>query len=94
MPPQVFSIATGREWLPRAHPRHRANDVLGRLIDGAASVGCLIEDMSLGGARLCPDERLCMGDRFRLVVPELALTVPVRVVWTTADNVGVIFCTG
>ena len=93
MPSQVISIATGREWLPRAHPRYGANDALGTLASlGCASLGCLIEDISLGGARICPDERLCVGERFSLTVAEFALTVPARVVWTNDDYVGLAFC--
>ena len=93
MPSQVISIATGREWLPRAHRRYRANDELGRLSSSrSASLGCLVEDISLGGARICPGERLCVGERFWLTVAEFALTVPARVVWTNDDYVGLAFC--
>ncbi len=58
-----------------------------------ASIGCLVEDISLGGARLCAEEKLVPGDCLRLAIPHFGFTAHVRVVWATTDCAGVAFPT-
>ena len=90
----VISIATRRVWIARADPRFDA-DVLGNLTDAAgATIGCLVEDISVGGAKVCATERLGVVDVLKLTIPEYKFTAPVRVIWTSDDDSGVAFSYG
>jgi len=51
-----------------------------------------MEDVSLGGAKLCPAEPLLVGDIYQLSIPKFDFVAPVRVIWTTEDFYGVAFC--
>jgi hypothetical protein len=91
---KIISIATRRAWIARADPRFAA-DVLGNLTDAAgATIGCLVEDISVGGAKVSATERLLAFDLLKLTIPEYELTAPVRVIWTGDDNSGVAFSYG
>jgi hypothetical protein len=92
MKSNLFSFATGRVWTERAHARHSIEGI-GTLtrITGPGSLDCLVEDVSLGGARVYPTEQVMIGQRFRLSIRRFNFTAPIKVVWATQDGVGVMF---
>ncbi len=91
MPAKVVSIITRRTWIARADTRDETH-MLGTLQDAAGeNVDCLVENMSLGGARVCAEERLVVGESLRLSIPEFAFTGPVRVIWETSEAAGLAF---
>src|SRR5688500_498102 len=89
----VVSMVTRRVWTARADPRYNA-DVLGYLTDSGVSIGCLVEDISLGGAKVCATERLLADQCFQLTIGEYNFTAPVRVIWTSDEDSGVAFSYG
>jgi hypothetical protein len=87
----VISIVTRRAWIARADPRHEA-DVLGNLTDAAGgTIGCLVENISVGGAKVSATERLMATQCLHLIIPEYKLAAPVRVIWAGDDDSGVAF---
>jgi hypothetical protein len=91
MTSNVISIATRGLWTVRADARQVA-EVLGTITNSAGdTVGCLVDDVSLGGARICAAERLCLGERLRLSIPEFEFSAPVAVVWSTDEASGLAF---
>ena len=92
MPKNVVSIVTRRTWIARAHPRLETH-VHGTLnYAEAEAFGCFMEDVSLGGAKLCPVERLLVDDIYQLSIPKFDFVAPIRVIWTSEDFYGVAFC--
>jgi hypothetical protein len=90
----VVSIVTGRRWAPRADPRHVV-DAIGNLTSGAGKgVGCLVEDVSHGGAKVCTAEHFLVGEQLRLSIPEFGFVAPVTVVWATLESAGLAFGKG
>jgi hypothetical protein len=89
--PHIISIVTRRAWISRAVPRLET-DVLGRLTnDNEMSIGCLVEDISLCGARVCAAERLLAGEQLWLSVPEFEIALLATVVWSTPEGAGLAF---
>ena len=81
MSSDVVSIVTGRRWAPRADPRHEM-EAIGNLTNSARqSIGCLVEDISHGGAKICAAEQVLAGEQLRLSIPEFNFVAPVTLVW-------------
>ena len=94
MSSDVVSIVTGRRWAPRADPRHEM-EAIGNLTNGAReSIGCLVEDVSHGGAKVCAAEQVLVGEQLRLSIPEFNFVAPVTVVWATVEAAGLAFGRG
>ena len=94
MSSDVVSIITGRRWAPRADPRHVV-EAIGNLTNGARkSIGCLVEDVSHGGAKVCTTEHFLVGEHLRLSIPEFSFVAPVTVVWATLEFAGLAFGRG
>jgi hypothetical protein len=90
LPSNVVSLVTRRAWMERAHAR-RDTEVFGVLSAGTVAISCLVEDISVGGARVCAENSVVIGDFLRLSVPELNFTAQVKVVWVTTEAAGVSF---
>ena len=58
------------------------------------SIGCLVEDISIGGAKVCAAERVLAGEQLRLSIPEFNFVAPVTVVWATVEAAGLAFGRG
>ena len=92
MASNVVSIRTRLAWSARAHPRLETH-VHGTLEYAAGEgIGCFVEDVSLGGAKICPADGLLVGDKFQLSIPQFDFIAPIRVIWTNEDFYGVAFC--
>jgi hypothetical protein len=88
------SMITRRVWTARADPRYNA-DVLGNLTDTlGVSIGCLVEDILLRGAKVCATERLLADQCLQLTIGDYNFTAPVRVIWTSDEDSGVAFSYG
>jgi hypothetical protein len=91
---EIVSIADFRARDRRAYRRREA-DVLGLLSNGAEnSIGCLVIDVSAGGAKVCAAEHLSAGERLLLSIPGLGFTAEAVVVWASADAAGLAFRDG
>jgi hypothetical protein len=88
---KIISMAAFRARDRRAARRHEA-DVLGHLSNDAdESIGCLVMDISAGGAKVCAAEQLSPGETLLLSIPEFQFNADVVVVWATTDAAGLAF---
>jgi hypothetical protein len=51
----------------------------------------LVEDVSRGGLKICTAERLSVGKRLRFSIPKIGFSASVIVVWSNADEAGLVF---
>ena len=54
-------------------------------------IGCLVENISVGGAKVCATERLSLGEGLRLSIPDLPFSCPSTVIWATQEAAGLAF---
>ena len=61
------------------------------MLNNWSVVDCCVRDLSEGGARLHCDDPAAVPHEFRLLIPHNNSIQPVRVVWRSGDQCGVIF---
>jgi len=57
-----------------------------------SEMACLIRDLSEDGARIILSETVAIPDMIELHIPQRELTVPARMQWRRADEIGLAFC--
>jgi len=59
--------------------------------DGGGNIQCILEDVSISGARLCLDSATALPPFFGLVVPAERIERNCMLAWTKGERVGVRF---
>jgi hypothetical protein len=74
----------------RIAPRCRASKAA--MIEFAGgSIDCMIRDLSITGAALTVSHKICIPEKFRLVMHGHGLSLPCHVVWRRGYRMGVAF---
>ena len=87
----IVSLITRRPWKPRADPRYEVEALGSLAVPGRPAIRCLVDDISLGGAKVRPVAKVQVGEGFHLLIPEFEFAAPVTVLWTTHETVGLAF---